>query len=121
MITLRLVDVLENKVLAENKKSFKSVESAWAWLKKQSAWKRGGLVVDGYGDGPAFHIHAIALDEHGNNVTRWIFMERRTMTALIGPNGEVLDGSEQITSRQLVWIQIKDEALAYAFAHGITP
>lgn len=121
MISLQLVDVLEGKVLTTSPKSFRTPEAAWAWLKKQPTWKRGSLVVDGYGDGPAFHVHAIAVDERGHHVTRWIFMERRTVTALVGPNGDTLPGSEEVTSRQLVWIQIPDESLAYAFAHGVTP
>lgn len=121
MIVLKLVDVREDVVLAVSPKHFKSTDAAWAWLKKQATWKRGSLVVEGHGEGPAFHIHAVAFDGAGIFVTRWIFMERRTTTALVGPDGDALPGSEEITSRQMVWVKIPDASLAYAFAHGVTP
>ena len=110
MIGLRLVDGRTGEALATWPGLSKSVDAAFAKLKKISGWKRGGLRMEDMPDsGPHFHVWAEAFDATGVKA-RWIWMEMRTIECIVGPDGNALPGTSQVIAGRMVWIRVDEEA-----------
>lgn len=120
MIALRLMDAREGEVLAHSPRTYRTLDTAFAGLKRERGWKRGGLRMDDTpGSGPHFDVWAEAYDSSGV-LARWIWMEIRTIESIVGPDGNALRGTDQITGRRLAWIRVDEEA-ARSFLEDTQP
>jgi hypothetical protein len=107
VIALRLVDARQRVALKTYPKTFKTLHAAWLVLKKLHDWKHGGIRMEGSG-GAHFHVWAEAYNAGGVQ-ERWIFLEVRTIEAVVGPNGHALPHHDQIVAGRMEWIAVTDD------------
>lgn len=120
MIALRLVDARTGEALAHAFRNFRTLDTAYAGLKRERNWKRGGLAMDDMpGSGPRFHVWAEAYNQSGV-LARWIWMELRTIQSIVGPGGRALPGSDRITQRDMAWIGVTEDVARWLM-EGETP
>jgi hypothetical protein len=103
---LRLFDLRENKVVDENSHAYKTPNAARKAVSKDArGWE------DSFGDldGVDLRFQVQLIDDEGNVLNRYVWLERRTLD-IFAVNGQLLHDTATCRVREMRWVVVDEKS-----------